>query len=65
MDSPQVHKLLKWMRNLERFGEKDLKKVKTIVMEITGTSDMNLNDQGADRKINCVDSVHEDADAKN
>lgn len=53
------------MRNLERFGEKDLKKVKTIVMEITGTSDMNLNDQRADRQINCVDSVHEDADAKN
>lgn len=65
MDSPWVHKLLKWMRSLEIFGEKDLKKAKTIVMEITGTSDMNLNDQGADRKINSVDSVHEDADVKN
>lgn len=53
------------MGSLERFGERDLEKAETIVLEITGTPDINLNDQRADRKINCVDSVHDDADSKN
>lgn len=53
------------MGSLERFGERDLEKAETIVLEITGTSDIKLNDQRADRKISGVDSVHENADGKN
>lgn len=53
------------MWSLERFGERDLEKAETIVLEITGTSDIKLNDQRTDRKISCVDSVYEDAEGKN